>query len=137
MTTTGRGLAVTSPKLIFTEDGKRCYAYSGTYESVNDYQTLLLFQSKNSVIKGKFTFNGPVNIANAGAGGPAAYQISFNDVVVALGKADTVTGNVPPAQNQFQEVIIPPLTTVKFIVRCGEDTAAELITATFNGRVYD
>jgi len=28
-TTTGRGLAVTGPKLIYTDDGTRCYAYSG------------------------------------------------------------------------------------------------------------
>jgi len=116
--------------------GEYSYAFSGTFPSVNGDQTMLSFSTGKEFHVGKFTFNGPVNMDNAGAGGSAVYQISFNGQIVALGKVDTVTGNVPPAQNQFQEVIIPPLTTVELISRCGEDTAAELVTATFTGRVY-
>jgi len=46
MTTTGRGIAVTGPKLIYTEDGKACYAYSGiiTVQSA----ALALFESQTS-----------------------------------------------------------------------------------------
>jgi len=132
-TTTGRGLAVTSPKLIFTDDGKNCYAYSGTFQSVDGSQTLLLFQSKEKAIKGKFTFNGPVRFAGATAGGIAVYQITFNGVVVALGKADTAAADY--LYQGTQDLIIPPLTTVQFSARCDEDTAIELITATFSGHI--
>jgi len=114
--------------------GTHCYAFSGTFQSVNANQTLLSFTTGSFYTVGTFTFNGPVRIAFATVGGAAVYQISFNGVVVALGRVDTAGD--PAAQNQLQDVIIPPLTTVEFIVLCAEDTATELITATFTGRIY-
>ena len=41
MTTTGRGLAVTSPQLIFTENGKHVYAYSGQIQYTNTETTFI------------------------------------------------------------------------------------------------
>tara|TARA_R100001086_G_C11769179_1_gene240416 strand:+ start:418 stop:828 length:411 start_codon:yes stop_codon:yes gene_type:complete len=112
--------------------GSHCFAYSGTFESVDGSQTMLSFQTGNDYIKGLFTFNGPVRIAGASAGGSAVYQIKFNGVVVALGKVES---SDVPVQG-FQEVIIPPYTVVEFTSRCDEDTANELITAIFTGKLY-
>jgi len=116
--------------------GSHCYSFSGTFPSVNAEQTMLSFTTGSFYTVGTFTFNGPVRMAYATSGGSAVYQISFNEVVVALGRVDTITANTPPAQNQLQEVIIPPYTEVTFIALCAEDTATELITATFAGRIY-
>jgi len=121
--------------LQFTPDNKHCYAYSGTFESVNAQQTMLSFTTGSFYTVGTFTFNGPIRIAYATSGGPAVYQISFNNQVIALGKADTVTSNIPANQYQIQMVVIPPHTEVTFIALCEEDTATELITATFTGKV--
>jgi len=115
--------------------GEHAYAYSGTFQSVNAEQTMLLFTTGEYYTVGTFTFNAPVRIAFATVGGAAVYQISFNGQVVALGRVDSAGD--PAAQNQLQDVIIPPLTTVEFIVLCAEDTATELITSTFAGRIYD
>jgi len=135
-TTTGRGLAVTGPKLIFTDSGQNCYAYSGTFGSLDTFLTLLLFTTYESPIKGTFTFNAPINATVAASGGAAVYQIKFNDVVVALGKADSRDLRVD-AMPPVRELIIPPLTTVEMIGRCEEDNASELITATFTGRTIE
>lgn len=116
--------------------GDHAYAYSGTFESTTAEQTMMSFTTGNFYTVGTFTFNGPVRIAFAGSGGTAAYQISFNGQVVALGNVDTVTSNTPPAQNQLQEVVMPPYTEVTLTAVCGEDTATELITATYTGRIY-
>jgi len=110
------------------------YAFSGTFESVDGSQTMLDFRTGKEVHVGTFTFNGPVRFAGATAGGIAVYQISFNGTVVALGKADTAAADY--IHQGMQDVIIPPLTHVTFQARCDEDTANELITATFSGKVY-
>lgn len=111
------------------------YAFSGTYESVDGSQTMLDFTTGKEVHVGTFSFNAPVRFAGASAGGIAVYQISFNGVVVALGKSDS--GAPDYVYQGTQEVIIPPLTHVTLKARCDENTANELITATFSGRVYD
>ena len=114
--------------------GDHAYCFSGAFESVDGSQTMLSFSTGNFYTVGEFTFNGPVRFAGASAGGIAVYQISFNDTVVALGKADT---NAPDYIYQGrQKVIIAPYTQVVFKARCDEDTNIELITATFTGRIY-
>jgi len=96
---------------------------------------MLSFQTANVYIKGTVTFNAPIRLTVASAGGAAVYQIKLNDVVVALGKADSRDLRVD-AMPPVRELIIPPLTTVELIGRCEEDNANELITATFVGRIY-
>jgi len=132
-TTTGRGLAVTSPKLIFTDSGKHCYAYSGTFPASTVSAEMFNFKTGNEAVKGEFTFNGQVRFIVGSAGGHSVFQISFNDIVVHVSKCDT-SGNDSPVQT-FQKVIIPPLTTVVVDCISGEDTATELITSTFRGKV--
>jgi len=116
--------------------GDHAYCFSGTFEAKTSEQTMLSFTTGDSYIVGTFTFNGPVRLQFPTAGAAAAYQISFNGQVVALGNVDTVTSNTPPNQNQLQQVVIPPRTEVIFITQCEENTATELMTATFAGRVY-
>ena len=117
--------------------GSHAYAYSGTFEAKTSEQTMMSFTTGNFYTVGTFTFNGPVRLQFATAGAAAAYQISFNGLVVALGNVDTVTSNTPPNQNQLQQVIIPPYTEVTFVCQCEEDTATELMTATYSGRIYE
>ena len=121
-----KGLTVTSSNWA--------YAYSGTFEASTSSATMFDFQSPKKILKGKFTFNAQTRFLQPAYGGYSAFQISFNGNVVSISKCDS--GNNDAPTQTFQKVIIPPHTHV--VVEClsGEDTANELITATFSGRVY-
>jgi len=132
-TTTGRGIAVIGPKLIFTDNGQHCYCNSGTFPANTANAVMFNFQTGSDAIKGEFTFNGQIYYVSGSAGGHSVFRISFNDIVIGLYKVDTAQMDQP---NQLiQKVIIPPLTTV--LVECisGEVSAVELLTSTFRGRV--
>jgi len=134
--TTGRGLAVTSPKLIYTEDGKRCYAYSGTITTANSIKTALEFITKESHIRGKFEFMGGVNYiaGNLADGTIDAFRVSFNGVVIAIIKLDMSLEDMPTKETLT--VLIPPVTPVKVEALGSANAASELMTVTFTGKVY-
>ena len=114
--------------------GDHCYAYSGTFGNIAAGSTLLDFTSGSGYIVGKFVFNGAVRFAYANNGAITAWQLSFNDEVVILCKTESGDNDTP--MQSFQKVIIPPYTRVVLKVDSEEDNAAELLTATFAGRVY-
>jgi len=111
----------------------RCFAYSGLFEAKTQEQTLLDFATGSDVIVGKFTFNGLTRIASASDGGITAWQVQFNGIPVSQTKSDTGGGPDSPGQT-FQEVIIPPYTSVKAICISSEDTANEHTCITFTGK---
>ena len=92
------------------------------------------FQTPDQVVEGEFTFNGQTRYLQPGLGGYSAFQISFNGNIVHISKCDT--GNNDTPTQTFQKVVIPPNTDV--VVEClsGEDTANELLTAVFSGKVH-
>jgi hypothetical protein len=122
----GKGLSVTSDNWA--------YAYSGIFEASTANATMFDFQTPKGILKGEFTFNGQVRYIVGSSGGHSVFRISLNGQVVSITKCDTA-GNDSPVQT-FQKVVIPPNTRV--LVECisGEDTANELLTATFSGRFY-
>jgi len=110
------------------------YAYSGTFEASSASVDMLSFHTGKEIIKGEFTFNGQVRYISGSAGGDSVFELQLNGLTVGIYKTDTANSDMP---NQlFQRVILPPLTHV--LVKCisGEDTATELLTTTFSGRVY-
>ena len=86
-TTTGRGLAVTSPKLIFTDDGKYCYAYSGLYATNTTAFEVLSFDTKLKYIVGKMQLNGGVDDDNPADSTINTANIQFNGVTVGTHKS--------------------------------------------------
>jgi len=114
--------------------GEFAYAYSGAFEASTSSADMLSFSTGKEIIKGLFTFNGQVRFVSGSAGGHSVFELQYNGLTVGLYKSDTAQEGQP--MQMFQEVIIPPLTRV--LVKCisGEDTATELLTTTFSGRVY-
>ena len=110
----------------------RCFAYSGLFEATTSTQTVLDFATGSNVIVGKFTFNGLTRLAAASAGGITAFQVTFNGIAISQCKCDTAAHDMP-AQN-FQDVVIPPYTSVQVQILSGEDTANEKTCVTFTGR---
>jgi len=110
------------------------YGFSGTHGNTTAGETLFDFTSGSGLIVGEFTLNGAVRFAYANNGAITAWQLSFNDQVVILCKTESVDGDTP--MQAFQKVIIPPFTRVVLQADSEEDNAAELLTATFTGRVY-
>jgi len=79
VTTTGRGLAVTSPQLIYTADGKRCYSYSGSI-SVNSSSTNMnTFETNEFVTVLKIELHGDYNAMGTDIG---EIQIKMNGVEI-------------------------------------------------------
>ena len=114
--------------------GDYAYAYSGTFQAATSAATMLSFTTGSGFIVGEFTFNAQTRIAAAVSGGTSAFEVQFNDLVVSLAKVDSAAHDMPT--QAFQKVIIPPFTKVQVQMISTEDTANELITVTFTGRVY-
>jgi len=117
---------ITGLGLQFTQDNKRCYAYSGEVENAaggsSTMSTLLEFQTGSGFIHGNFLWG----IKHAGAGDSYTF-IKFNDQVV------IETGGAVP----FNPVImvIPPFTKVTML--WGIDGATKNCTGILTGRVYE
>jgi len=133
MTTTGRGLAVIGPKLIYTEDGKHAYAYSGPIQVAGGaYTQHLYFQTGKSALKGTFTFTGPVLPANTPTGQLAIFRVKINDVIVFYIKLETVSEDMAGwAKIPF---IIPPLSIVQVNAENGDSTADMVVGSMFIGK---
>ena len=114
--------------------GNYVYGYSGPFEASDTSADMFSFTTGSGIIKGEFVFNGQVRYVSGSAGGHSVFELQFNDFTIGVYKSDTAQMDQP---NQlWQKVIIPPFT--KVLVKCisGENTATELLTATFSGRVY-
>jgi len=122
MTGTGRGLAVTGPKFIYTSDGLHCYAYSGEFPTSTSSQTTINDTTKNAYIIFNVYFTGPTKYADPNTGRECNWQVSFNDIIIATAHTDTSEGDILRAPQL--ELLVPPLTTVKIEVD-GNDGAAD------------
>jgi len=130
MTTTGRGLAVTGPKLIYTEDGKACYAYSGiiTVQSA----ALALFESQTSPTDpllckiGVFTPQASTNNAEIVISLSGITVLAFE--VLNTTQDDYLTGFAPI------EIILPPNTEFKMTAVNTASSAEMQWCATLIGR---
>jgi len=128
MTTTGRGLSVTGPNLIFTEDGLHCYAYSGTFNPTSSGATFLELTNPG---KGYIVGIVEVNADWAGTGGNnMVIEIYLNDVRVVF--EQDVANDYVPGDTEFK-LIIPPITVMK-VELTGADAKAN---ANFTGKIYD
>jgi len=128
MTTTGRGLAVTGPSLIFTEDGLHCYAYSGVFNPTSSATTFL---ELNNPGKGYIVGIIEVNADWAGTGGSNfLVQIYFNGIKI-IEERD-VGNDYVPGDVEFK-LIIPPMTECR--VDLTSTTAPA--NANFTGKIYD
>jgi len=137
-TTTGRGLAVTSPKFIFTEDGQHCYAYSGKFASSTTSQTMINAASKDAYIIARFQCNGAIGDLNSGVVGSGAvttFTIKFNEVIIARLKTETATEDMPSTIEN--ELIIPPYTTVTVDAISGAGDSNLTPSVNIIGKVFD
>jgi len=127
-TTTGRGIAVTGPKLIFTEDGNHCYAYSGaiTMASANTEYAALEFTSGSDYIIGDVDFrNVTINTNNN-----TVAKWYLNDKLVFQAESESSETATPGLKGV---IIIPPLTKFKMTVQA--DGSGIITLGTFTGRV--
>ncbi len=105
-TTTGRGLAVTSPKLIYTEDGKRCYSWSGSVTaSGGSTETLLEFTTGNEYVVGELSFTENERGSNA---------IELKGFLNGVRVIDYEYDASPMDTRNVYPMLIPPNTTFLF-----------------------
>jgi len=131
VTTTGRGIAVTGPKLIYTPDGERCYAYSGIFSisgSSSADNTLLKISSKNNYIKARIQLSWADN-----TGANAYFEAKMNDVSIIKNKWDDA-GSASFVVDPYI-LIIPPQTDLKILLGSASSGAVD-VAVTLIGKVY-
>jgi len=133
VTTTGRGLAVTSPQLIYSEDGKHCYAYNTTPATTTAFN-IFSFTSGPGMIKGWIQFNGYVNAGSAGSGNQGTLDVMFNGVTVIILKTETELETSSPHSLRCP-IIIPPLTVVTASIDASVNEALHIATVVLIGKV--
>ena len=115
--------------------GNRAFCFSGENQINTSAVEALSFTSGSGYIVGSFVFGGAIKYSDIGNGTINAWQVSFNDLVVALVKVATNTDDQPAMVTY--DIIIPPQTRVKVEVKDSASTSAGFFTTTtFTGRVY-
>jgi len=132
MTTTGRGLAVTSPKLIYSEDGKNAYAYNTTPATTTAFN-ILSFTSGAGLFNGWIQFNGFVQPSNPTTGAIGTLDVKFNGVTVIILKTETEVEDMPTSIRC--PIIIPPLTAVTASIDSNADEAGSIATIVLIGDI--
>jgi len=126
---------VTGNALQFTNDNKHCYAFSGTFEASTTTQTMLDFTTNSEYLTGQLFMSGGVSYAaaNLGDGQHTGYRIKFDDIIVSLVKLSSITEAMPTTATE--PFLIPPHTRVTIEILSSGDSATQLATCSFSGKV--
>jgi hypothetical protein len=117
--------------------GDYAYAFSGAYEAATTAFTMLEFTTGSGVLRAEFCLNGLVRFtADVDQGGDCGFQISLNDVIVAILRLDTVSTSPGGPGALFSRMILPPFTKVEVQGVSKEDNANEHMSCNMHGRVY-
>jgi len=116
--------------------GNYAYAYSGTFSASVSSQTCLEFTTGSGIIVGQFFMSGGVNYAagNLGDGQVTGYRLSLNGEIASIVKIASITESMPTIAKE--KVILPPFTLVQLEILSSADSAGQLSTCSFAGRVY-
>jgi len=127
-TTTGRGIAVIGPKLIYTSDGLHCYAYSGA-RSIPAAgvagTTMFNFKTTGNVIRANFAW-----FSEASTTTDEFLVIKLNSIVIVQSRYSDAYNS---SNDQPLEVIIPPHTNVECLFGNDGGTTATLL---LTGKVF-
>jgi len=131
MTGTGRGLPVTGPILIYTEDGTHAYGFSGKLEPNNSNVVGFDFQSSDKTMIMKMGWTAEFLTLTAGRN--ISLEVKLNNVVIIKLSGQMTSANDFPVSFPyvFSPIIIPPTTNVIITVGTNEDAVvAQYVTLT-------
>ena len=114
--------------------GNHAYAYSGGLQSNTSNVTHLQFTSGQSYIHGTLSFTAAAKMADISGGEVSGCQVSFDNQVISVLKADTTTEDQPT--DNTMPIIIPPFTNVTVEVISTGSTSGYLTSVSIVGRVY-
>jgi hypothetical protein len=120
---------VTGNSLQFTNDNKRCFAYSGVNDFVDNTETTLVeFETLESDVHGTVQFNLVQDTAD-----DMFYRIRINDIVI-MGYL-TLGAQQGTDANNFIPVIFPPYSRVKLTAQNVSTTGTRSNACVFVGKV--
>jgi hypothetical protein len=122
--------SVVVPGLSLNYVGEYVYAYNNLGASTTS-ANIFKFTTGTGLIVGNVELNPQFNYSN-GATGFTRMRIKFNDTLIGL-----LFQESSDFYRSHMNLTIPPFTEVIIEVISSEDTAAEIITVGFTGRVYD
>ena len=114
--------------------GQHCFALSGTFSASTNPQTTLEFTTGAGYIVGRFQFSGMFDPATAAIGSTGGCLITFNGIDTLILKVDGTEEDMPSFS--FEDVIIPPFTSVKAVIDSSSNDADRVGTVNLSGRVY-
>ena len=134
--TTPVSASIASPGLGIRYVGNYAYAYSGTFSASTSSQTCLEFTTGSGIIVGQFFMSGGVNYvaANLGDGQVTGYRLTLNGEIVSIVKIASITEAMPTIAKE--KVLLPPFTLVQLEILSSANSASQLSTCSFSGRVY-
>jgi|TARA_R110000823_G_scaffold209147_1_gene339397 hypothetical protein len=120
---------VTGNSLQFTNDNKRCFAYSGVNAFVDNTETTLLeFETLDSDLDGTVQFNMVQDTAD-----DMFYRIRINDIVV-MGYL-TIGAQQGTDANNVIPIIFPPYSRIKLTAQNASTTGTRSNICAFVGKV--
>ena len=125
------GSTFTGPAQAVEIVGDHAYACSGLVPTDNSETHLINTTTGNYYWTVKVMFSYAVEGVQ---GDNYIYRIKFNGNVIWLHQVNNSTAELQ--QPYVIHLVVPPYTVVEFTSRCDEDTANELITAIFTGKLY-
>ena len=114
--------------------GNWAYAYSGEHQIATSDVTHLSFTSDSKIFVGTIEAIGPTKPADPNSGNSALFHLTFNGIEISTLKMDTEVEDMPSFVSM--NIVIPPLTEVKVIVRAGGTTSGMVTSCNIVGRVY-
>ena len=127
---------ITGPDLQYTQDNKRCFAFSGTINVQAGTVSGLDFATGSGYILGSFYYQ--LDSSNLTAGQEVGDSVSINGVQVAIAKGGEPSGSGLNTRSTPYDLtlIIPPFSAVT-VSLISTDSDAIPMGITFTGRVYE
>jgi len=133
-TLTGRGLPSTGPNLIYTDNGQRCYAYSGKVTCTDTETDLINSITGPDPIKVRIAFS----YAESTQGDNIRYRIRLGDGSNPdnIIWEHTIDHSFAPYQYPATiHLILPPTTEIKLTAQNTTDTSNQLNLVVLAGKV--
>jgi len=126
---------ITGPDLQYTQDNKRCYAYSGLYPATStDGRVVLDFTTGSGYIDAIIQINAAVD-DDSGLYAFSFSIIKFNEIGIAVLATSDSNMDGPSIVNQ--SIIIPPFTRFSATLDNEGTGADQYCSIILTGRVYE
>ena len=115
--------------------GDHAYAIANVQGATDDSDIQLKFNTGSYYFVGRWTVNGAARAAAPDNGNVTVWTLSMNGTNAIVMKTDTRDEDMP--STQYNDIIIPPYTSIEIVSQSNSDEATNLQSCLITGRIYD